>query len=142
MGERIKCDLEARSHFLEAPADDVVGFARQYSDRGDQGLAPVPAERVFGIPAAKTMRNADDVEFKGLRTCLEHEWVPGLMEILSVSSSELPLLWDADFLFGPIDANGQDTFLLCEINVSCVSPFPDAAPHRLALALRNELNSM
>ncbi len=26
---------------------------------------------------------------------------------------------------GPKDANGDDTYVLCEINVSCVSPFPD-----------------
>jgi len=120
---------------------EVVGFARQYADRGDQGRETVPSERVFGIPAAKTMRHADDVEFAVLRSSLEHEWVPGMAELLNLTSKELPLLWDADFLFGPRDPDGRDTFLLCEVNVSCVSPYPDAAPRALAAALRHEFDA-
>ena len=119
--------------------DEVVGFARQYADRGDQNREMVPPDRVFGIPAAKTMREADDDEFACLRSSLEHEWVPGMANLLNLSSTELPLLWDADFLFGPRD-DGKDTFLLCEINVSCVSPYPDAAPQNLAAALRQEFD--
>jgi hypothetical protein len=120
--------------------DGVVGFARQYADRGDQDREAVPSERVFGIPAAKTMRAADDQEFAGLRSSLEDEWVPGMSELLNLTALELPLLWDADFLFRPRDPNGEDTFLLCEINVSCVSPYPDVAPMRLAAALRQEFD--
>ena len=37
----------------------------------------------------------------------------------------LPVLWDADFLYGPRTASGDDTYVLCEINVSSVIPFPD-----------------
>jgi hypothetical protein len=62
-----------------------------------------------------------------------------MANLLNLSSTELPLLWDADFLFGPRD-DGKDTFLLCEINVSCVSPYPDAAPQNLAAALRQEFD--
>ena len=36
----------------------------------------------------------------------------------------LPVLWDADFLYGPRTASGDDTYVLCEINVSSVIPFP------------------
>jgi hypothetical protein len=121
--------------------DEVVGFARQYADRGDQDQATVPPDRVFGIPAAKTMRAPDDHEFARLRSNLEAEWVPGMMALLGLTSQELPLLWDADFLFGPQSSDGNDSFLLCEINVSCVSPYPDGAPHGLAVALRREFNS-
>ena len=121
--------------------DDVVGFARQYADRGDRDRPAVPPERVFGIPAAKTMRDAADVEFEGLRSSLEREWVPGLMELLGLTFGQLPLLWDADFLFGPRTADGRDTFSLCEVNVSCVSPYPDEAPRKLAEALRREFDS-
>jgi hypothetical protein len=117
---------------------EVVGFARQYADRGDTGREPVPPELVFGIPAAKTMREADDEEFAGLRAKLEGEWVPRMMEELNLTSKELPLLWDADLLLGPRDGDGQDTYVLCEINVSCVSPYPEAAPQRVAAALRAE----
>src|ERR1035437_10383921 len=45
----------------------------------------------------------------------------GLMDIVGVSLPQLPLLGDADFLFGPKSPEGHDTYLLCEINVSCVS---------------------
>ena len=118
----------------------VVGFARQYANSENDGERQrVPPERVFGIPAAKTMLDADNVEFAGLRRNLEQEWVPALQGLTGINDAHVPLLWDADFLFGPKDDAGHDTFLLCEINVSCVSPFPDAAPARLASALRAEL---
>jgi len=120
--------------------DEVVGFARQYADRGDQGRDPVPAERVFGIPAAKTMLDAEHPDFAILRTKLEREWVPGMIELLGVGYHQLPVLWDVDFLFGPRDPDGADTYLLCEINVSCVSPYPEAAPARLVGALMGDLN--
>ena len=37
----------------------------------------------------------------------------------------LPLLWDANFLLGPKDNYGKDTYVLCEINVSSVYPYPE-----------------
>jgi hypothetical protein len=36
-------------------------------------------------------------------------------------------LWDCDFLLGPKTASGADTYVLCEINASSVSPFPASA---------------
>jgi hypothetical protein len=44
--------------------------------------------------------------------------------VLGISPEELPVIWDADFLFGPKTAAGHDTWVLCEINVSAVWPFP------------------
>jgi hypothetical protein len=61
--------------------------------------------------------------FQGLRQRLEGEWVPGLCACAGIGLQELPLLWDADFLLG----NPPREYLLCEINASCVSPFPDSA---------------
>jgi hypothetical protein len=119
----------------------VVGFARQYSDRGGTDNPAVPAESVFGLPAEKVMREADDAEFVSLRRSLEVEWVPDLQRLLNVSDRELPLLWDADFLLGPPLWSGENTYLLCEINVSCVSPFPSAVPRRLAASLAGELDA-
>jgi hypothetical protein len=87
------------------------------------------------------MRDANDDEFAGLRQRLEAEWVRGLQRMLDVSDEELPLLWDADFLFGPADATGRDTYVLCEINVSCVSPFPPAAPREVSEALARQLDA-
>ncbi len=61
--------------------------------------------------------------FQGLRQRLEAEWVPGLCTCTGLDPRNLPLLWDADFLLG----DPPREYLLCEINASCVSPFPDSA---------------
>lgn len=61
---------------------------------------------------------------------MEAEWTLGLQRLLDVSSEDLPVLWDADFLRG---ANGgEDSHVLCEINVSCVVPLAPSAPAALA----------
>jgi hypothetical protein len=36
------------------------------------------------------------------------------------------------FLYGPRDASGRDTYVLYEINVSSVFPFPEEAPAEIA----------
>jgi len=46
----------------------------------------------------------------------------------------LPALWDADFLYGPKAADGCDSYVLCEINVSSVAPYPDSAAPKVAEA--------
>ena len=57
-----------------------------------------------------------------------------MQRLLEVDTASLPALWDADFLFGPKDRAGEDTSVLCEINVSAVFPFPDEALEPLARA--------
>jgi hypothetical protein len=53
------------------------------------------------------------------------------------------MIWDADFMLGPVDADGQDSYVLGEINVSSVFPMPEEAPaeiaRRVAKRLRSEL---
>ena len=58
---------------------------------------------------------------------MEDEWLGALCRTLDLRPESLPLLWDADFLYGPQTVSGKDTYVLGEINVSCVSPFPDSA---------------
>jgi len=65
-------------------------------------------------------------EFQSLKDILEQEWVPALQRVLEIDTRSLPVLWDADFLLGPKNASGEDTYVLCEINVSSVAPFPDS----------------
>jgi hypothetical protein len=110
--------------------DRVVGFCRQYADRA----APDPA-RIFGLPSAKTMFQPDEPAFAVLRASLESEWVPEMQELVGVDASHLPMLWDADFLYGPRTSSGADTYVLCEINVSSILPFPEGAPPALADAV-------
>jgi hypothetical protein len=46
---------------------------------------------------------------------------------LAIETDDLPALWDADFLHRAPDEVAASRFVLCEINVSSVSPFPGAA---------------
>jgi hypothetical protein len=115
---------------------EVVGFARQQPANPAVDRAAPSPDRVLGMPSAKTMFPADQPEYRNLRTHLELEWVPGLCRLAGIDDGELPVLWDADFLYGPIDDRGDDTYMLCEINVSSVIPYPDTAPARVAQSVK------
>jgi hypothetical protein len=67
---------------------------------------------------------------------MESEWTPQMMQLLDIDAGSLPIIWDADFLYGPRDRSGEDTYVLCEINVSSVFPFPEAAPREIARLAR------
>jgi hypothetical protein len=82
------------------------------------------------------MFDADAPEYRALRAHLEREWVPEMCRVLGIADDELPVLWDADLLFGPRSQNGADTYMLCEINVSSVLPFPPGAPANVAVAAK------
>jgi hypothetical protein len=79
-------------------------------------------------------------EFQAIKAKLEGGWIGEMRRLLEMDVEELPVLWDADFLYGPKDASGADTYVLCEINVSSVDVFPaetlvalgDAVAARLA----------
>ena len=57
-----------------------------------------------------------------------------MKDLLGLDTAALPVMWDADFLYGPKDASGHDTYVLCEINISCVWPFPPQATTDVARA--------
>jgi hypothetical protein len=83
------------------------------------------------------MHGADAEPFQVLRAKMEAEWTPQMMEILGIGAASLPIIWDADFLYGPRTPSGEDSYVLCEINVSSVFAIPDQAPAAIAhLALR------
>ena len=48
---------------------------------------------------------------------------------------------DADFMLGPPDADGTDSYVLGEINVSSVFPIPDEAPTAIARLVADRLRS-
>jgi hypothetical protein len=72
---------------------------------------------------------------------MEGEWTPRMMETLGIGREELPIIWDADFLYGPRGPDGEDTYVLCEINVSCVFAIPDQAPAEIARLAEERLRS-
>lgn len=107
--------------------DAVVGFGEQFP-RLPLGAA-VPA---LGMASAKTMHPATEPRFVRLRRAMEEDWLPGMLGLLGLAPKDLPAVWDADFLLGLRDAAGADTYVLCEINVSSVLPFPDMAVEAIA----------
>ena len=111
----------------------VAGFGHQAVN----ALCPVPANAPAGTVPATTPRlyyPPDLPRFQALKRQLESEWVPQLQGLLDIAAASLPIIWDCDFLLGARNENGDDTYVLCEINVSCVSPFPDSAIDILANA--------
>jgi hypothetical protein len=112
-------------------ADRVIGFGHQFI----KALIPPPPEgpnSEAAQPGPRIMHSAFAPEFQALRTKMEWEWTPQLMQVLDIDRAALPIIWDADFLYGPRTAGGEDTYVLCEINVSSVAPFPEQAPEAIA----------
>ena len=96
--------------------------------------APPPGPRLYHPP--------DMPEFQGLKHTLEQVWVPAMQRLLDIDTDSLPILWDCDFLLGPKDASGEDTYVLCEINVSSVAPFPESAVPYVAQATLSRLQAL
>ena len=112
-------------------ADKVIGFGHQLI----KALIPPPPEgpdSEAAQPGPRIMHAAAAPKFQALRTKMESEWTPQMMQLLDIDSESLPIIWDADFLYGPPTATGEDTYVLCEINVSCVFAIPDEAPAAIA----------
>src|SRR3954452_22473710 len=112
-------------------ADKVVGFGHQFI----RALMPPPPEgpdSPAAQPGPRIMHGADATPFQPLRTKMEAEWTPQMMEVLGIEPASLPVIWDADFLCGPRTTAGEDTYVLCEINLSSVFPIPDQAPAAIA----------
>ena len=70
---------------------------------------------------------------------MEAEWTPQMMAILGLDAAALPIIWDADFLYGPQTASGEDSYVLCEINVSSCFAIPDQAPTGIARLALNRI---
>jgi len=121
-------------------ADKVIGFGHQLIKAL---IAPPPEgpDSVAAQPGQRIMHPASAPEFQALRAKMESDWTPRMMQLLEIDAGSLPIIWDADFLYGPHDASGKDTYVLCEINVSSVFPFPEQAPPEIARLARVRLLS-
>lgn len=109
-------------------AGEVVGFGHQLI----KALVTPPADGPALEPGPRIMHDATAPPFQALRRMMETEWVPQMTKVLDIDPAALPIIWDADFLYGPRTASGEDSYVLCEINVSCVFPIPDNAPADIA----------
>jgi hypothetical protein len=119
--------------------DRVAGFGHQAVNAlhpaahdGGPVSAPLPGPRLYS--------DAQDARFQDLRQRLEGGWIDLLCERTGVTPDALPLLWDADFLPGRRAAGAsEESYVLCEINVSSVAPFPESAIAPLVEAVRMAL---
>jgi len=120
-------------------ADKVAGFGHQLI----KALIAPPKEgpdSAAAQPGPRIMHGPDAAPFAALRAKMESEWTPQMMQVLGIAAKELPIIWDADFLYGPRTATGEDTYVLCEINVSCVFAIPDQAPAAIARLVAGRLD--
>jgi hypothetical protein len=113
----------------------VGGFGHQavnalYPARGDQP-APAAGPRLY--------HDADDARFQDLKARLESGWIEQVSACVGVPHERLPLLWDMDFIPGEPAADGTPRYVLCEINVSSVSPFPPSCIAPLVAAIRQRV---
>jgi hypothetical protein len=122
-------DGMVRAYLVE---DRVAGFGHQAVNALHPG-APTPGPRLY--------HPADFPPFQPLRQQLESQWIGAMRQRLGLGREQLPLLWDCDFMLGEPGPAREDRFVLCEINVSSVSPFPPSAIGPLVAAARARLPS-
>jgi hypothetical protein len=115
--------------------DRCAGFGHQKV----KALVDTPAARTEAGRRLYTS-NADP-RFQCLRRLMEDEWTPQLTSLLEIARRDLPMIWDADFMLGPPGADGADSYVLGEINVSSVFPMPDEAPVGIARRVAERLRS-
>src|SRR5262249_23280819 len=119
--------------------DRVVGFGHQKI----KALIEPPPEGpdAPGVQAGpRNMVGAEAGLFQALRRKMEREGAPQVMDVPDIARDQLPSIWDADFLYGPRNAAGEDSYVLCEINVSSVFAIPDEAPAAIARLTHERLN--
>ena len=99
----------------------------------DSHTVPEPGPRLYYPPTRS--------DFKPLKNKIENEWLAELYHVLALDATRLPVIWDADFLYGEKNSAGEDTYVLCEINVCSVYPFPDEALAPLATSTLSRLQA-
>jgi len=86
---------------------------------------------VYKKPSQRFYYSENCALFNDLKNIMENKWVPQIQEITGVKAEMLPVIWDADFFINKINTDKPgEKYSLCEINASCVSPFPESSiPH-------------
>ena len=105
-------------------ADKVVGFGHQLI----KALIPPPPEgpdSEAAQPGPRIMHPASAPEFQALRTKMESEWTPQMMQLLGIDAGSLPIIWDADFLYGPRDASATTPTCFAKSMSVPYFPFPN-----------------
>jgi len=91
--------------------DKVAGFGHQAIN----ALFPPPAgapPTEAPEPGPRLYHPSTKPEFQAVKNELQREWIPAVQQLLQIATESLPILWDCDFLLGPKDENGEDTYVL------------------------------
>jgi hypothetical protein len=110
--------------------DEVAGFLHQWPT----GLLEPGTAAAQRAAPPSINEGPDAPAYRLLKGSVEQQWIPQMKQLLRLDTGSLPAIWDADFLYGPKTQAGEDTYVLCEINVSAVWPFPEHAVDNLAQA--------
>ncbi|THF85433.1 Cj0069 family protein [Deinococcus sp. KSM4-11] len=116
--------------------DRVAGFGYQ------EIIALYPSGAVPVMPSRRHYYSAQCGLFSDLKRLMEERWVGQLMQRCGVEADALPVLWDADFFIDDPYSRYPDKYTLCEINVSCVSPFPDSAIPEIGREVRRRVSGI
>lgn len=120
-------DGMVRAYLVE---DRVTGFGHQ-AVNALHPTEPQPGPRLYHPP--------DLPQFQFLKQQLESGWIEQLREQVGLARAQLPLLWDCDFMLGDRVPGESERFVLCEVNVSSVSPFPPSSIAPLVEAVKAKL---
>jgi hypothetical protein len=121
-----------RAYLVE---DRVAGFGHQAIN----ALYPAAQGQPTSQPGPRVYHGPDLPQFQDLKQLLDERWVELLRDRVGLARDRLPFLWDCDFMFGERAADTHERYVLCEINVSSVSPFPPSAIAPLVDAVRSRL---
>lgn len=127
-------DGMVRAYLVE---DRVAGFGHQAVN----ALYPATAGEPAPPTSPRFYHPADLPQFQALKSLLETQWIEQLRQRVGLTRKQLPMLWDCDFMFGEPTAAEPDRYMLCEINVSSVSPFPPSVIEPLVAAVKARLAS-
>ncbi|MGN6602726.1 MAG: Cj0069 family protein [Ginsengibacter sp.] len=112
----------------------VAGFGYQEIN------ALYDAETKNGIPPSKRCYFTEKCGiFRDLKEAMERKWVPQLQKIFSIPDKMLPVIWDADFFINDEQSPFSGKYTLCEINASCVSPFPPGSAKYILDAVNKKI---
>lgn len=119
-------------------ADKVAGFGHQAIN----ALYPAVLGQPQPLPGPRLYHPADWPQFQSLKQMLETQWIEQLRQRVALAREQLPMLWDCDFMLGEPTAAQPEPYVLCEINVSSVSPFPPSAIQPLVKTVKEQLDAV
>jgi hypothetical protein len=117
----------------------VAGFG--YQEINALYQLPTQETKTYLPPSKRYYFTQNCGLFSDLKDIMENSWVPQLQKSQSITNELMPVIWDADFFINHINSNTAiGKYSLCEINVSCVSPFPPSAIDFIIQEVMDKLN--